>query len=418
MVPAKAEVIKVWKKGISIEYWVNDSGYIFEPRVPFATLWQGRTFTMMVDPKDPYRFINPVVQGRALAFAGLCIIFVMVGISVFVMTKRAKQRFRMLRTHGVCRQGIVKSVQMDLLTSTRTGRGLGHYNRLHPWFVTVECRHPRTQKMITVKSDLVMMIKLRVGDQVDVLFDPSDDSIAVVDVERTYNPQRILRPNPTSLAEVSSVGADAARPHHPRWSPRRIYAPLPKASTLLFSAYLFPLILGLILVIVSLCIVSSTPTTPTGLDSQLVSRGLLSDQYVTRISTMETGNLILSGRVAKIWEPQAICLCTVGAVLMLVALYAILRLKFKLNRLEALRQSGIRQSGVVTKIHWKLETAPGSRLYYLRIAEVACQHPVTGEKITVKSLPLTTSSVNSGDRVTVLFDRTNDKIRMVDLTDL
>lgn len=53
----------------------------------------------------------------------------------------------------------------------------------------------------------------------------------------------------------------------------------------------------------------------------------------------------------------------------------------------------------------------------LRAAEVACLHPVTGKKITVKSMSFLFLSLKRGDPADVLFDPLNDKIRMVDLLD-
>ena len=175
MVPVDGTIVSLSSNKPLILYEVDGETYYRQGNVSSSTFRVGDPYRLLVNPEDPNHTIDPVAGG-ALTTVFSCVggALVLAAIFIHVLMKRSENRLHMLRTCGTRQQGTVTRVHQNF--SVRI-------NGRSPWIVVAECPHPQTGETVTVKSTMIWETSLQPGDPVDVLFDPMNDSVRMVDLE-------------------------------------------------------------------------------------------------------------------------------------------------------------------------------------------------------------------------------------------
>lgn len=145
-------------------------------------MYEGKTITVLVDPEDPYHVdtqLGAVILGAI--FAGIGMIFVLIGGIALLVRTRHKKKIVRLREEGRCLQATVESIDFNMYVTV---------NGAHPWIIL--CSYYDDSKDLTYrfKSDNLWTdpsAVYPVGSTVLVYVDAQDYSKYYVDAERNIN---------------------------------------------------------------------------------------------------------------------------------------------------------------------------------------------------------------------------------------
>ena len=102
----------------------------------------------------------------------------------------------------------------------------------------------------------------------------------------------------------------------------------------------------------------------------------------------------------------------IGFVMLGIALLIHVIMVRSERRLDLLRAYGLRAEGAVTRVYQNRSVQVNHRSPW--VVEAECLHPQTRERITAKSSLLWQTRLQPGDKVCVLIDPMNDRLRMVE----
>lgn len=152
--------------GNSYSTWMNAGSSGYQLRAPFQ---------LLVDPADPTRVADPAgTRSIALILSGAGLLILAFSLLAQHLLNRSAQLATRLRTAGIRKTGTVTRVRQSHTDAIK-----GQF----PWIVEAECEHPRTGETICLIDRLVWQTHLKAGDQVDVLFDPDNDNLYMMDID-------------------------------------------------------------------------------------------------------------------------------------------------------------------------------------------------------------------------------------------
>ncbi|MBR4082129.1 MAG: hypothetical protein IKK21_10135 [Clostridia bacterium] len=185
MVPVEGMIIDLRGLSPMVYYQMNGNHYSAWAGVGVPGYKLRARINILADPADPTRVINPAGTGFVacvLLGAGLLVVgFAFLAQYFITRTERRETR---LRTVGVRKKGTVTRVYQDYRTSI---------NGRSPWVVEAVCVHPRTGDKVGLINSQVWRTHLKAGDEVDVLFDPEDDNLHMMDIDCHKPPTTVVR---------------------------------------------------------------------------------------------------------------------------------------------------------------------------------------------------------------------------------
>lgn len=185
MVPAEGMIIDLSGLSPLVYYQMNGNNYSAWAGVGVPGYKLRARIGILVDPADPTRIAAPSGTGFvACVLLGAGLLVIGFGLlAQYFITRKERQETR-LRTAGIREKGTVAHVYQDYRTSI---------NGRSPWVVEAVCVHPRTGEKVGLINSQVWRTHLKAGDEVDVLFDPEDDDLYMMDIDCHKPPTTVVR---------------------------------------------------------------------------------------------------------------------------------------------------------------------------------------------------------------------------------
>lgn len=174
MIAVEGTIVAIHDNVPTIVYHVNGEPYSTRSNVASALYHVGDTYRVLTDPDNPAQAIDPGAQLLTRLLFGIGGVLLLGALLTHLFSRRNQERLAILRASGIRRQGTVTQVCKNYDIDV---------NNHHPWEVTATCVHPRTGETVTAYEPAVWKTTLQPGDSIDVLFDPIDDKVFMLDIE-------------------------------------------------------------------------------------------------------------------------------------------------------------------------------------------------------------------------------------------
>ncbi len=125
----------------------------------------GDTYTLFVD-KQTGRAVDRALDVVGTVFLCIGVVFTLVGVIVWWAMGRGDEKRAVLLSYGQRVRAEIVEVREDRTVSV---------NGRHPWRIFAACEHPLTREQVRLRSHYVWDNVPKVGDGVDVAFDPMNE---------------------------------------------------------------------------------------------------------------------------------------------------------------------------------------------------------------------------------------------------
>lgn len=133
----------------------------------------GDSYTLFVDDKTG-RVADRVLDVVGVVFLCVGAVFTAVGVILWVAMGRGNAKRAVLLSYGQRVRAEIVEVRQDRTVSV---------NGRHPWRVYAACEHPITREQVRLRSHYVWEDVPKVGDSVDVAFDPMNEKRYAFDLK-------------------------------------------------------------------------------------------------------------------------------------------------------------------------------------------------------------------------------------------